>query len=144
MSERNKQLVRRFVVEQLNDTNPAALDELVAEDFVLRLPGHAPIQGREAFRDALSQWRSAFPDWRASIEELIAEGDKVAGRWRCEATHQGVLMGIPATGRRVCWTANDILRIEGQRIVENTAEEDMLGLMRQLGAIAEPPATRAA
>jgi predicted ester cyclase len=74
------------------------------------------------------------PYWRVSIEELIAEGDKVAGRWRCEGTHQGPLMGIPATGRRVCWTANDILRIEGQRIAENTVEENMLGLMRNSSA----------
>jgi steroid delta-isomerase-like uncharacterized protein len=144
MSERNKQLVRRFVDELLNDTNPAALGELVTEDFVLRLPGHAPIQGKESFREALSEWQSAFPDWQVSIEELIAEGDKVAGRWRCEGTHQGPLMGIPATGRRVCWTANDILRIEDQRIAENTVEENMLGLMQQLGAIAEPTATHAA
>lgn len=143
MSEQNKHLVRRFVHELLNDEDPSAVEELLAEDFVLRLPGHAPMTGREAFRQAVNEWRAAFPDWHVSIEELIAEGDKVAGRWRCEATHRGTLMGIPATGRRVSWTANDILRIDGRRIVENTAEEDMLGLMRQLGAIPEQQATSA-
>jgi steroid delta-isomerase-like uncharacterized protein len=138
MCEQNKKLVRRFVRDLLNDENPSAVDQLLAEDFVLRLPGHAPVQGREAFTQAVQEWRAAFPDWRVSIEELIAEGDRVAARWRCEATHQGPLLGIPATDRRVSWTANDILRIQDNKIVENTAEEDMFGLMRQLGAIPEP------
>jgi steroid delta-isomerase-like uncharacterized protein len=137
MTEHNKQLVRRFVRDLLNDGNPSAVDELLAEDFVLRLPGHPPMHGRDAFRQGVQEWRTAFPDWHVSIEELIAEDEKVAARWRCEATHLGPLMGIPATGRHVTWTANDILRIEGETIAENTAEEDMLGLMRQLGAIPE-------
>ena len=134
MSEHNKNLVRRFVRDVLNDGNPSTVTELLSEDFVLRLPGLPPTEGREAFMQALQEWRTAFPDWQVSIEQLIAEHDKVAGRWRCEATHLGPLMGIPATGKQVIWTANDILRIEQGKIAENTAEEDMLGLMGQLGA----------
>jgi steroid delta-isomerase-like uncharacterized protein len=138
MTVENKALVRRFVDELLNRGDALAADKLLSEDFVLRLPGLPPIEGRDAFKQGLQEWREAFPDWRITIEELIAEGDKVAGRWRCKGTHLGPLMGIPATGKRVTWTANDILRIEAGRIAENTAEEDMLGLMRQLGAIPEP------
>ncbi len=135
--EENKEIVRRFVEELLNRGNLAAAEELVASDFVLHLPGHPPIQGREAFKEGLQHWRSAFPDWHITIEELIAEGDKVAGRWTVRGTHRGPLMGIPPTGKQVSWTANDIFRIANGKIAENTAEEDMLTLMRQLGALSE-------
>jgi steroid delta-isomerase-like uncharacterized protein len=131
-------LARRFAKELLNAENLAAADELLADDFAARLPGVSRIEGKEAFKERLQHWRAAFPDWRVSIEELIAECDKVAVRWRCEATHRGPLKDIAPTGKRVNWTANDILRIENGRIAESTVEQDMLGLMRQLGAAPEP------
>ena len=134
MSEQAKDLVRRFVNDVLAGGNLAAADEILTENFIIRLPGLPPIEGREAFKDGLTEWQQAFPDWQISIEELIAEGDRVAGRWRCPGTHRGPLMGIAPTGRRVSWTANDIFRIEADRIAENTAEEDIAGLLRQLGA----------
>ena len=137
-SRQNKMLARRFAKELLNAENLAAADELLADNFVARLPGMSRIEGKEAFKERLQHWRAAFPDWRVSIEELIAECDKVAVRWRCEATHRGPLKDIAPTGKRVNWTANDILRIENGRIAESTVEQDMLGLMRQLGAAPEP------
>jgi steroid delta-isomerase-like uncharacterized protein len=142
VSEQAKELVRRFARDVLAGGHPAAADEILTENFVLRLPGLPAIEGREAFKRGLAEWQAAFPDWEISIEELIAEGDKVAGRWRCRGTHRGPLMGIAPTGRRVSWTANDIFRIEAGRIAENTAEEDIAGLLRQLGA--SRPATPAA
>ena len=136
-SEQNKTLVCRFVDELLNAGNLASADELLADDFALRLRLPA-VEGREAFKEGLQHWRTAFPDWRISIERLIAEYDKVDIRWSSEATHSGPLMGIAPTRKRVSWTANDVLRIENGRIAEITAEEDMLALVRQLGAAPEP------
>ena len=131
-------LVRRFVDEVLNGRDYVAADELFADDFVLHLPGMPPVEGREAFKQSLQGLHRAFPDLRFTILELFGDGDRVAGRWTIEGTHEGELWGIPATGRRARWTATDIFRIENGRIAENTPEEDILGLMRQLGVVPEP------
>ena len=138
LPEQNETRIRHFVNEFLNAGILASADKLLADDFALRLRQPA-IEGREAFKEGLRHWRTVFPDWRISIEQLIAEDDKVTSRWRCEATHSGQqLMGISPTGKRVSWTANAVLRIENGRIAELTAEVDMLALMRQLGAAPEP------
>jgi len=134
-SSRQTMLVRRFVEAVLNGRDYAAIDELFAHDFVLHLPGMPAIEGREAFRQSLAGLHAAFPDLRFTILELFGEGDKVAGRWAIEGTHEGELWRIAATGRRARWTATDIFRIENERIAENTPEEDIFGLMRQLGAV---------
>jgi steroid delta-isomerase-like uncharacterized protein len=121
VSEQNKARVRRFVDEVLNAGNLASADELLADDFALDLRLLA-IEGREAFKEILKHWRTAFPDGRISIERLTGEDDKVVGCWTGEATHSAPIMGIAATKKRVSWTANVILRIENGRIAEITAE----------------------
>jgi steroid delta-isomerase-like uncharacterized protein len=133
----NKKLVRRFVNELVNARNLTSADELLADDLVLRLR-LPPIKGREIFNKSLQYWQAAFPDWRISIKKLTAEDDKVVCHWKCEATLQRTLMGMAPTEKRVSWTANDVFRIENGRIAEITAEEDMIALMRQLGAAPEP------
>jgi predicted ester cyclase len=74
----------------------------------------------------------AFPDLQITVEDMVAEGDKVAVRWRLRATHQGEFMGIPPTGNQVTMTGIDINRLEGGRLVERWGNEDMLGLLQQL------------
>jgi predicted ester cyclase len=76
------------------------------------------------------------------IEDLIAEGDKVAARWRARATHRGEYGGVPPTGREVEFTGISVYRIEGNRIAESWTIEDELGLMRQIGAVPEPGQSR--
>ena len=137
MSGQNKEVVGRFVDKLLSAGNLASADELLADNFVLRLRVPA-IEGREAFKEGLRHWQMAFSDRQNSIEQLIAVRDKVVGYWRCEATHSGPLMGISPTGKRVSWTANNVFRIENRKITEITAEEDMLAITRQLGAAPEP------
>jgi predicted ester cyclase len=137
ISGQNEKVVRCFVDELLSAGNLASADELLADDVVLRLRVPA-IEGREAFKQGLRHWQMALSDWRISIEQLIAVRDKVVGHWRCEATHSGPLMGVAPTGKRVSWTANDVLRIENGKITEITAEEDVIAIMRQLGAAPEP------
>jgi predicted ester cyclase len=77
----------------------------------------------------------AFPDLQITVEDMVAEGDKVAVRWRLRATHQGEFMGIPPTGNQVTMTGIDINRLEGGRLVERWGNEDMLGLLQQLGVM---------
>lgn len=143
-SEQNTALVRSFVDELLNAGKLASADELLADDFALRLRllaiegREAFIEGRKAFKENLQHWRTDFPDWWICIERLTGDDDKVMGCWTCKATHSARLMGIAATGKRVSWTANVILRIENGRIAEMAADGDMVGLMRQLEATPEP------
>ncbi len=125
-AEENKVLVRREQEELWNHTgNLDAAQELFAPDQV------------EAAKQEAADFRQGFPDVVSTIEDLIAEGDKVVARWRARATHQGTYMGIPPTGKEVEFTGISVYRIEAGRIAESWNEEDELGLMRQLGAVPE-------
>src|SRR5947207_4756558 len=99
--EENKACGRRFAEEIMNKGNMAVAPELVAEDFVELdpFPGQQP--GREGLIDIIAMIRTAFPDLQWTIEELVAEGDKVASYNVWRGTHQGVFLGIPPTGKRV-------------------------------------------
>jgi predicted ester cyclase len=140
MSEENKAIVVRRQEEELHTQgNLDTADKIFAPDYV----GHDPsnpedIRGLEAAKQAAANYREAFPNLQVTIEDLIAEGDKVAARIRFRGTHQGELEGIAPTGRRVEATGIIISRIEGGKIAEDYwANFDDLGLMRQLGAIPE-------
>jgi steroid delta-isomerase-like uncharacterized protein len=139
MSEENKAVVRRFneLVEQYWRTGDAdAFDEIVASDFIHHSPGLPP--DLEGMKQALPMFRAAFPNMSYRVEDMIAEGDKVVDRLTWQATHQGELMGIPPTGNLVTVTEMHISRIADGKIVERWGQPDMLGLMRQLGAIPTP------
>ena len=125
--EENKALVRREQEELWTYTGDLdAAEELFA-------PEQAEAAGQEA-----SDFRRGFPDVVSTIEDLIAEGDKVTARWRARATHRGEYVGVPPTGKEVEFTGISVYRIEGNRIAESWTVEDELGLMRQIGAIPEP------
>jgi steroid delta-isomerase-like uncharacterized protein len=96
----------------------------------------APDQAEAAKQEA-ADFRRGFPDVISTIEDLIAEGDKVVARWRSRATHQGDYMGIPASGKEVQFTGISVYRIEEGKIAESWSVEDQFGLMRQIGAVAE-------
>ena len=125
--EENKNLVRREQEELWNHTGDLeAAEELFAA-------GQA-----EAAKQEAADFRRGFPDVISTIEDLIAEGDKVVARWRSRATHRGDYMGIPPSGKEVEFTGISFYRIEGNKIAESWNIEDQFGLMRQIGAIAEP------
>lgn len=139
MSEENKAIVRRQEEELFTQGNLDAADEIYARNYVGHDPSNAEdIRGLEAAKQAAADYREAFPDPQVTIEDLIAEGDRVAARVRFRGTHQGELEGLAPTGRRVESTGIIISRIEGDKIAEDWANFDDLGLMRQLGAIPEP------
>ena len=125
-SEENKALVRREQEELWNATgNLDAAQELFVADHV------------EAARQEAADFREGFPDVVSTIEDLIAEGDKVVARWRARATHQGEYMGIAPTGKEVELTGISVYHIEAGKIAESWNVEDELGLMRQIGAVPE-------
>jgi len=139
LSEENKAIFRRQEEELFTQGNLAAADELYAPDYV----GHDPsnpedIRGLDAAKQAAADYRNAFPDLRVTVEDVIAEGDKVAARLRFRGTHRGELDGIAPTGRRVDCTGIVISRMEGGKIAEDWANFDDLGMMEQLGAISKP------
>jgi steroid delta-isomerase-like uncharacterized protein len=142
MSEQNKTISRRAVEETMNEGKLDVVDELIAPNFVNHDPADPePRSGREGFRDFINTYRSAFPDAHITIEEQIAEGDQVVSRWTGRGTHQGELMGIPASGKQVTVTGISIDRIEGGQIVESWNNWDTLGMLQQLGVVPEMAAS---
>ena len=140
MPEENKALARRsweIVTEGSLDTLEDALAEVYAGDFVMHEPDE-DIVGIEGLKQFVSMIRAGFPDLRVTLEDAIAEGEKVVSRWTAQGTHQGELMGIAPTGNRVTITGITIHRIEDGKIVEEWENWDALGMMQQLGAIPSP------
>ena len=136
--EENKIIARRFNDEVWDGGDEAALEELFAEDVIDygAIPGQPP--GREGHKYQLALFRSAFPDLRVTSEDIFSEGDKVAYRWTGRGTHQGELMGIPATGNDVTFRGIDVLRIEGGKVVERWSEYNALEAMQQMGVLPPP------
>ena len=141
-TEQNKALVRQMVEEAINQGNISMIDELLIPNFVEHeeLPPGIP-PGREAPKVLFTMLRSAFPDFKATIEHLIAEGDEVVLHMTWTGTHEGEFMGIPPTGKRISINVIDILGIAKGKIVEHWGVMDSMTMMQQLGAIpAESPA----
>jgi steroid delta-isomerase-like uncharacterized protein len=136
MTQAIKDLVRRYSDDFWGRGDAEAADELFTEDFVDHNPA-SPEQtgGREGQKQVLALFRSAFPDLRVTTEEIIVEDDKAALRWTARGTHEGELMGIPATGKQITLTGIDILRIADGRLAERWAEGDNLGMLQQLGVV---------
>jgi steroid delta-isomerase-like uncharacterized protein len=139
LREENKELGRRFMDEVWNKGNLDFIDEVTAPNFVSHDPAGPEDMGGgvEGLRRFAEMYRSAFPDIQMTVEDVIAEGDKVVTRWTVRATHQGELMGIPPSGNPVAVTGISIDRIEGGKFVETWSNYDALRMMQQLGVI--PP-----
>jgi steroid delta-isomerase-like uncharacterized protein len=138
-TEQNKALARRMVEEIFNRGNMSLIDEFLAPDFVEReeLPPGIP-SDREGVTQLTAMLRSAFPDFKATIDDIIAEGDKVVIRQTWIGTHEGEFMGIPPTGKSVSFEVIDIIRIAGGKFVEHWGLMDSMGMMQQLGAMPMP------
>ena len=133
--EDNKQVVSRFIEEFKNKANHDIVDELLTPDFVHHLKDPRLPAGRSAIKLLGQSIVASFPDVRASVEELLADGDRVIERTSAVATHTGEFNGIPATGNSVAWTEIHIYRMEDGKIAEMWSEIDLLSLLIQLGAI---------
>ena len=136
-TEENKAIVRRIWEEILNKGNLALVDELVAPNYIGHFPGMEDIKGPEGLKQLFTMYLTAFPDLRLTIDDMVAEGDKVVCRVTLRGTHKGDLMGIAPTGKQVTGTRTVIHRIVGGKEVEGWDCADTLGMLQQLGVV--PP-----
>lgn len=138
MSEENKALIRRWMEEVWNKGRAEAIDEMLAEEGVAYglsdVSGQA-LRGPEAFKPFVQSFRDAFPDIQISVEDTVAEGDKVAARCVVRGRHQGDTLGFAATGQRAEFTGMCIVRVADGQIVEAWNNFDFMAMFQQLGAL---------
>jgi steroid delta-isomerase-like uncharacterized protein len=133
--EENKTFIRRFYEEVFNKRNLAAIDDFIAPDHIDHtLPAGLPI-GPEGTKQAIAMTLSGFPDLHITIEDMIAEGDKVVIRFTTHGTQQGAFGSIPPTGKQVAVSTIEITRMAGGKIVEDWGLDDRLGVLQQLGLV---------
>jgi steroid delta-isomerase-like uncharacterized protein len=137
--EKNKVQYRRTFEEVFNQGNLALVDELVAPDFLNHeVPPGMNNRGPESTRQVVTMLRTAFPDLHFTIEDMVAEGDTVAGRVTMSGTHLGPFQGIAPTGRSFQQAHMHFVRFRDGKAIEHRAVRDDLGMMRQLGVIPVP------
>ncbi len=127
-----KALVRRYYSEVWNQWSSPALEELISPDITFRGSIGTAVNGIAQFRQYVSKIRAAFPDFHNHIEELIAEGEKVAARLTYTGTHRGELLGFPATGNKVTYSGIAIFEFAESKIVRGYVLGDTETLKRQL------------
>jgi steroid delta-isomerase-like uncharacterized protein len=133
--EENEAIARRFITEVLDGQRIDQIDALVAADHIHHRSDGSEQHGIDARKASARAWHAAFPDYHHDIEEVIASGERVVVRYTATGTQQGEYRGYPATGRRIRWTGVFIYQIADGRIAETWVESDLLGQLRQLGAI---------
>ena len=133
--EENKKLLQRSVDEFWNTGNIAMIDELFASDYVGHDPSGANEGGLGQCKGYAQAVFSAFPDLKLTIDDAVAEGDKVVKRWTAHCTHQGEFMGVPATGNKMEITGTTTYRVAGGKFVEAWWNTDVMTMMQQLGVI---------
>jgi steroid delta-isomerase-like uncharacterized protein len=126
----NKDLVRRFYREAINERDSGACGRLLSEDFV----HNGETRGRMGQRQAVDYFLAAFPDLHNEIELILAEDDLVAAHQRWRGTHRGEFLGVEATGRTVEFTSTAVLKIRDGLIAQAWDEMDAAGLLKQLTA----------
>jgi steroid delta-isomerase-like uncharacterized protein len=145
MSEGNKFIIRRSFEELWNKGNLSLADDLFTPNYAHHDPSTPDFgRGPESEKKRATLYRTAFPDLQLTIEDIIAEGQTVMARWSCRGTHKGDLSGIAPTGKQVTISGVSIARFTNGKMVEGWVNWDALGLMRQLGVVAELAKTKAA
>ena len=135
-TEENKAVLRRNL-EIFNKGNLEIADETIATNYILHGPAGQEYNGPEGFKQMITMYRTAFPDFHVTIEDMVAEGDKLAHRIILQGTHKGDLMGIAPTGKQVTLSAITISHFAGGKEVEAWSNSDLLDMYQQLG-IAPP------
>jgi predicted ester cyclase len=129
--ERHKAMARRWIEEGFNRKDLAVVDEIFADSVVV----NGQRIGRQGLKRGMSERFAAFPDLHVALTATVAERDEIAIWYTARGTQQGDFGAVRATGRNATWTGSDLLRFEGNTIVEAHFLDDSLGLMRQLGAV---------
>jgi steroid delta-isomerase-like uncharacterized protein len=138
MSDTNTAICRRVIDDIVNRGNLALVDDLIASSYVYHGPGGLELRGPDGFKQLVTMYRTAFPDLQMTIDDAIAEGDKVVLRWTGRGTHRGELAGIAPTGRATTVTGIAISRLANGKIVEDFEAFDEVGMLRQLGVTTIP------
>ena len=137
--EENKQLARSVPEDIATDRNFDLIDEVIAEGFVEHSPLGGDVHGREGFREQVQAHIDSFPDFEATVEQIVAEGDMVAMRITWRGTHEGDFMGFEPTGKSFEGENMVFTRIENGKVAERWLLPDALGILRQLGVESLPP-----
>jgi steroid delta-isomerase-like uncharacterized protein len=137
-TETNKAIVRRYFDQVLNEQQHDLAEEFLAETIELHGTDLAP--GLEVVKQWLTMFAAAFPDGHYTVEDVVAEADRVVARTTFNGTHKAEMQGIPATGKAVSVPSITIFRLDNGKIAEGWLINDNLGMMQQLGVI---PATQA-
>jgi steroid delta-isomerase-like uncharacterized protein len=141
-AQENKDIVRRLNEEPWTG-NLDIIDELVDPDYIGHDPSTPePLRGPEGVKEFITTYRTAYSDGRITVDDQIAEGDRVATRWTGRGTHDGELMGIAPTGKQVTVPGLTISRLSNGKVVEEWTNWDTLGMLQQLGAIPETARTQ--
>jgi steroid delta-isomerase-like uncharacterized protein len=127
-----KAIVRRFFDELINTGDVSAAPRVLSPDHVAHFAGFPQAMDLAGLIEASRNYFGSFPDLHVTIQDLLAEGDRVAVRWTWTGTHRGPFMGVPATGRHVDGAGMGLYRLAGDRIAEQWVTEDMTTLMQQL------------
>jgi len=131
--EENKTIIRKMI-EAINKQNLASLDQLIATDFVYHMPMQQ-IQGLDVMKQGVEEEIQSFPDLHVTIEDIIAEGDKVWVRVKATGTHKGGFRGLAPTGKKITLTGVQIWRIVDGKVAERTSIYDQLNFLKPLGVI---------
>lgn len=120
----------------INTADRSLGEELVAADVLFHAPtSPEPLRGLDGYMQILQMMRGGFPDIQWTLEETIAEGDKIAARFTMRGKHTGTFFGVPPSGREIAVTAVNFYRFSEGKIVEEFGQPDLMGLMKQIGAI---------
>jgi steroid delta-isomerase-like uncharacterized protein len=134
-AETNKIVMRRFL-EFINTASESLAQELISPDAIFHVPGRPePMRGPAGYLAIIGMMRGGFPDIQWTLEEMVADGDKVAARFTMRGTHRGVFFDVPPTGKIIAVQAMNIYRLSGGQFVEEHGQPDMLGLLQQIGAV---------
>jgi steroid delta-isomerase-like uncharacterized protein len=137
-TETNKAVMGRFL-QFINTASEKLAEELISPDAVFHGPGRPePMRGPAGYLAIIGMMRSGFPDIQWTLEEVIAEGDKVAARFTMRGTHRGAFFGVPPTGKTIAVQAMNFYRLSGGQFVEERGQPDLLGLLEQIGAVPTP------
>jgi steroid delta-isomerase-like uncharacterized protein len=140
MAAENKVVMSRFV-EFINTGSEKLAEELISPDAVFHVPGRPePLRGPAGYLAVIGMMRGGFPDIQWTLEEMIAEDDKVAARFTMRGTHQGTFFGVPPTGKTIAVQAMNFYRLSGGQFIEERGQPDLLGLLQQIGAVPPPGA----
>ena len=137
----NKELLRRFYKDVYVDWNMTLVDEVVASEFTSHDWDEGSPTGPQGFRDYYSAIRSALPDARYVVDDLIAEGDRVVVRWRLLGTHEGYFGGIAPSGRAIVLKGIAIYRVVQDKLMERWVVSDLHGVLEAIGQGATRPSS---